>query len=52
MSTLKKWEVRLRDDKQRTLVVTIEAKSSGEARKIAEAQYPSHRFGSLREMKP
>ena len=51
MSTLKKWEVRLKDAKQRPLVVTIEAKSSSDARKIAEAQFPTHRFGSLREIK-
>jgi hypothetical protein len=51
MSTLKKWEVRLKDAKQRPLAVTIEAKSSSDARKIAEAQFPGHRFGSLREIK-
>ena len=51
MSTLKKWEVRLKDAKQRPLAVTIEAKSSSEARKIAEAQFPQHKFGSLREIK-
>lgn len=52
MSMPKKWEVRLRDSKQRTLVVNIDAKSSSDARKIAEAQFPDHRFGSLREIKP
>ena len=51
MSTLKKWEVRLKDAKQRPLAVTIEAKSSSDARKIAEAQFPSHRYCSLREIK-
>lgn len=51
MSTLKKWEVRLKDTKQRPLAVTIEAKSSSDARKIAEAQFPSHRYCSLREIK-
>jgi hypothetical protein len=51
MSDLKKWEVRLKDDKQRHLVVTIEAKSSFDARRIADAQYPNHRFGSMREIK-
>lgn len=51
MSELKKWEVRLKDAKQRPLVVTIEAKSSSDARKIAEAQFSNHRFCSLREIK-
>lgn len=51
MSTLKKWEVRLKDAKQRPLAVTIEAKSSSDARKIAEAQFPCYRFCSLREIK-
>jgi hypothetical protein len=51
MSALRKWEVRLKDSKQRPLAVTIEAKSSSDARKIAEAQFPSHRYCSLREIK-
>jgi hypothetical protein len=50
--TAKRWEVRLRDSKQRTLVVVIEAKSSSHARKVAKAQFPSYRIGSVREIKP
>lgn len=50
--TPKRWEVRLRDSKQRTLVVVIEAKSSGHARKVAKAQFPAYRIGSVREIKP
>lgn len=48
----KRWEVRLRDSKQRTLVVVIEAKSSSHARKVAKAQFPAYRIGSVREIKP
>jgi len=51
VSTLKKYKVRLKNSKNFPLEVTIEAKSPYDARKIAEAQFPTHRFQSASEIK-
>ncbi len=52
LTMCKRWNVRLRDSKQRTLVVVVEATTSSHARKVANAQFPALRFGSVREIKP